>query len=82
MTEFRRQDTERPASLAEVGAAVKRLSKFGEADILEMVSTGKIRDLFPFRANNPDELPPDTVDEAELMEASPMPRSAKPGAPQ
>ena len=35
----------------------------------------KIKDLFPFRPNGPDEPPPDTVEEGDLVEASAMPLS-------
>ncbi|MGA2711099.1 MAG: hypothetical protein ACLQJ0_04910 [Steroidobacteraceae bacterium] len=64
-----------PATLGAVVEAVTRLSTYSEAQILELVSAGKIKDLFPFRPTRPDELLPDTVDEGDLVEASAMPLS-------
>jgi hypothetical protein len=75
MGEFSKLEANAPATLGAVVEAVSRLSTFSEAQILELVSTGKIQDLFPFRPNRPDELPADTVDESELKEASAMPLS-------
>jgi len=64
-----------PATLGAVVEAVTRLSTYSEAQILEFVSAGKIKELFPFRPTRPDELPPDTVEEGDLVEASAMPLS-------
>lgn len=66
-----------PATLGAVVEAVTRLSTYSEAQILELVSAGKIQELFPFRPTRPDELPPDTVEEGALVEASAMPLSRK-----
>lgn len=75
MSEFSKLEANAPATLGAVVEAVTRLSTFSEAQILELVSAGKIKDLFPFRPNRPDELPADTLDERELKEASAMPLS-------
>jgi hypothetical protein len=75
MSEFSKLEANAPATLDAVVEAVTRLSTFSEAQILELVSAGKIKDLFPFRPTRPDELPADTVDESELKEASAMPLS-------
>jgi hypothetical protein len=55
--------------------AVSQLSTLSEATVLELVSAGKIADLFPFRPTVPKRLPADTIDESELVEASAMPLS-------
>jgi hypothetical protein len=75
MSEFSKLEANAPATLGAVVEAVTRLSTFSEAQILQLISAGKIQDLFPFRPNRPDELPADTVDESELKEASAMPLS-------
>ena len=75
MSEFNKLAADSPATLGAVVEAVTRLSTLSEAQILELVSAGKIADLFPFRPNRPDELPADTVDESELKKASAMPLS-------
>jgi hypothetical protein len=75
MSEFSKLDANAPATLGAVVEAVTRLSTFSEAQILELVSAGKIKDLFPFRPSRPDELPADTVNESDLEEASAMPLS-------
>src|SRR6202030_3504271 len=75
MSEFNKLEANAPATLGAVVEALTRLSTFSEAQILELVSAGKIKDLFPFRPTRSDELPADTVDESELTEASAMPLS-------
>jgi hypothetical protein len=77
MSEFSKLKANAPATLGAVVEAVTHLSTLGEAQILELVSTGKIQDLFPFRPNHTAELPVDTVDESELTEASAMPLSGE-----
>jgi len=77
MSEFRKLEANAPATLGAVVEAVTRLSTLGEAQILELVSTGKIQDMFPFRPNPTADLPADTVDESELSEASAMPLSGE-----
>ena len=75
MSEFKTLDASQPATLGAVVEAITRLSTYSEVEILELVSAGKIRELFPFRSNRTSELPPDTVAEEDLEEASPMPPS-------
>jgi hypothetical protein len=75
MSEFRRLEANAPATLGAVVEAVTRLSALSEAEILELVSADKIKDLFPFKPSRSDDLPADTVTEDELVEASPVPLS-------
>jgi len=77
MRKFSKLEADAPATLGAVVEAVTRLSTLGEAQILEMVSAGKIKDLFPFRPSLPAALPADTMDESELEEASALPLSRK-----
>jgi hypothetical protein len=49
----------------------------GEAKILELVSAGKITDLFPFIAADDQPIPSDAVAEEDLVEASPSPLNRK-----
>lgn len=64
-----------PATLGAVVEVVIRLSTYSEAQILELVSAGKIKELFPFCPTGPDELPSDTIEEGNFVEASAMPLS-------
>jgi hypothetical protein len=75
MSEFIQLEASAPATLGAVVEAVTHLSTYSEAQLLDLVSAGKIKDLFPFRPNALDELPADTVEESELVEASAMPLS-------
>jgi hypothetical protein len=75
MSEFLKLEADAPATLGAVVEAITRLSTYPEAELLELVSAGKIRDVFPFRPTAPTDLGPDTVDEDELVEASAMPLS-------
>jgi hypothetical protein len=77
MSKFSKLEASAPATLGAVVEAVTRLSTLGEAQILELVSAGKIKDLFPFRPSLPAALPSDTMDENELEEASASPLSRK-----
>jgi hypothetical protein len=74
MSEFMLLDAKAPATLGAVVEAVTRLSTLSEARILELVSTGKIQDVFPFRPNQ-QPLPADSVADEDLSEASPSPLS-------
>jgi hypothetical protein len=74
MSKFIKLESSQPATLGAVVDVVTRISTLGEAKILEMVSAGKIKNLFPFKPGT-EEIPPDTVDESELTEASAMPLS-------
>ena len=62
MSEFMQLDAEAPATLGAVVEAVTRLSTLSEAKILELVSAGKIAELFPFK---PYRRPADPVRYAE-----------------
>jgi hypothetical protein len=75
MSEFLKLEADAPATLGAVVEVVTRLSTCPEAELLELVAAGKIRDVFPFRPTAPTDLGPDTVDEDELVEASAMPLS-------
>jgi hypothetical protein len=75
MSEFIKLEADSPATLQAVVEVITRLTTFSEAQILELVSDGKIKDFFSFGPAGSGELPPDTVEERELVEASPMPLS-------
>jgi len=55
-----------------VAEAVVRLSTFSERQILDLVSGGQLGELFPFRPKA-QTLPPDSVAEEDLEEASTLP---------
>lgn len=73
MSEFIELDAKAPATLGAVVEAITRLSTLGETEILELVSAGKIQEVFPFRPNHGTDVGPDFVAEEELVEASPEP---------
>lgn len=75
MSEFMYLDANAPATLQAVVEAVARLSTLGEAQILELVSEGRLSDLFPFRPRAGQDVPPDFVSEENLVQASEQPRS-------
>jgi hypothetical protein len=75
MSEFLKLEANAPATLGAVVEAITRLSTCSEAEILELVSAGKIREVFPFRPAVPADLGADSVGEEELVEASAMPLS-------
>jgi hypothetical protein len=75
MSEFMQLEAQAPATLGRVVEAVAHLSTLSEAQILELVSAGKIRELFPFKPARGGELPADYVDEDDLVEASASPLS-------
>jgi hypothetical protein len=77
MSEFMRLDAKAPATLGAVVEAVTRLSTLSEAQILELVSAGKIAELFPYKPAGGQPIPADTVAEDELVEASARPLSRK-----
>lgn len=62
-----------PATLESVVAAVMRLSALDEAELLDLVSTGRLDEVFPFRPGGAQRAPADFVAEADLIEASPKP---------
>jgi len=59
-----------PATMEGVVEAITRLSTLSESKILELVSAGKIKGMFPFRVAGGHPLPADFVDEEDLVEAS------------
>ncbi len=73
MSEFMLLDAKAPATMEAVIEAVTRLSTFSEAQILELVSAGKMKDLFPFKPASDQEVPADTAADEELAEASASP---------
>jgi hypothetical protein len=75
MSEFMLLDAKAPATMQAVVEAVMRLSTFSEAQILELVSAGKLSEMFPFRPQSGQDIPPDFVPEDELNEASALPLS-------
>jgi hypothetical protein len=75
MSEFMLLDAKAPATLEAVLEGVAHLSTLSEAEILERVSAGRARDLFPFKPMSDQEIPSDKVAEDELVEASAMPLS-------
>jgi hypothetical protein len=75
MSEFMRLDAKAPATLGAVVEAVSRLSTLGEAKILELVSAGRIAELFPFEPSGGQPLAADTLPEEDLVEASALPLS-------
>jgi hypothetical protein len=66
-------DPAKPATLESVVAAVMRLSTLDEAELLDLVSTGRLEEVFPFRPGGEQRAPADFVAEADLIEASPKP---------
>jgi hypothetical protein len=75
MSEFMLLDAKAPATMEAVVEAVTRLSTFSEAQILELVSAGKIKELFPFKAGSGESVPADFVAEEDLVDASALPLS-------
>jgi len=62
-----------PATLESVVAAVMRLSTLDEGELVELVSAGRLHEVFPFRPGGEQRTPADFVAEADLIEASPKP---------
>jgi hypothetical protein len=72
MSEFKTLDSSQPATLGAVVEVITRLSTYSKVEILGLVSSGKIQELFPFRSSRENDLPPDTVAEEDLELASPL----------
>jgi hypothetical protein len=70
-------DAKAPATLEAVVLAVTRLSTLTEDQISEIVSSGNLRDYFPFRPSQMEDEIEDSVEEADLVEASPLPLSRR-----
>lgn len=75
MSEFLELDAKAPATLGAVVEAITRLSTLGEAEIMKLVSAGKIQEIFPFRPNPVTDIGPDFVSDEDLVEASAEPLS-------
>jgi len=73
MNEFMTLDLKGPATIEAVLEAVVKLSEYDEAQVLELVSAGKLREIVPFRAATSSEVAPDFVSEEELVQASAFP---------
>jgi hypothetical protein len=73
MSKFMRLDAKAPATLGAVVEAVTRISTLSEAKILELVSAGKIADVFPYAPAAKAPIPADTMAEEELVEATAQP---------
>jgi hypothetical protein len=76
MSKFMLLDAKAPATLGAVVEAVARLSTLSEAKILELVSAGKLQDVFPFQPAGDPLLPADSKADEELVEASALPLRA------
>ncbi len=61
-----------PATLEAVVAAIVRASAFDEAELQELVSAGKLRDIFPYRPHA-TAIPSDFVSREDLVKASAIP---------
>jgi hypothetical protein len=77
MSEFMRLDAKAPATLGAVVEAVAHLSTLSEAQILELVSAGRIGELFPFKPAADEPIPSDTVADEDLVVASAAPLTRK-----
>lgn len=77
MSRFLKLEADTPATLGAVVEAVARLSAYSEAEILELASTGKISEVFPFRPTSAAAAGADFLDEDDLVDASAMPLSAE-----
>jgi hypothetical protein len=76
MSKFMLLDAKSPATLGAVVEAVTRLSTLSEAKILELVSAGKLLEVFPFQTPGNQPVPADSKADEELIEASAAPLSA------
>lgn len=72
MSQFESIDPDEPATIENVLAAIMRLRAHDEATLAQLVSEGKLQEIFPFRPRAVG-LPPNTLDEADVPEASPHP---------
>jgi hypothetical protein len=73
MSKFMQLDAKAPATLGAVVEAVTHLSTLSEARILDLVSAGKIAEVFPYKPSADQPLPADTKADEELVEASSAP---------
>src|ERR1700734_643144 len=77
MSKFMQLDAKAPATLGAVVEAVTHLSTLSEARILDLVSTGRIAEVFPYKPAADQSLPADTKADEELVEASTAPLSRR-----
>jgi FimV-like protein len=77
MSDFINLDAKAPATLEAVVLAITRLSALTEDQISEIVSSGNLSEYFPFRPSQMEGEIEDSVDEADLVEASPLPLSRR-----
>ncbi len=77
MSTKKKPKTAQPATLGAVLEAVAALTARDEAQIQELVSDGRIAELFPFRPAAPKKPVADFVDEEALTEASARPLTAR-----
>jgi hypothetical protein len=77
MSKFMQLDAKAPATLGAVVEAVTHLSTLSEARILDLVSTGRIAEVFPYKPAADQPLPADTKADEELVEASTAPLSRR-----
>ena len=73
MSEFISLDPKGSATLETVVEAIVKLSAYDEAELLELVSAGKLHEAFPFRPDTSAKIPPDFASEEDLCEASALP---------
>jgi len=74
MPDFEPLDPAAPATVENVALAVARLARYDETELAELVSEGRLGEVFPFRlaAGTP---PKDSLDEADVPQASALPLS-------
>ena len=77
MNEFMRLDAKAPATLGAVVEAVAHLSTLSETRILELLSAGRIAELFPFKPAADGPIPSDTEADEDLTVASAAPLTRK-----
>jgi hypothetical protein len=77
MRNFMNLDLKAPATMEAVLEAVVRLSAYDETQLLDLVSAGRLHEVFPFRPSKTDVIAPDFATENELIEASAFPLDRK-----
>jgi hypothetical protein len=74
VAEFRQLDTKAPAELAAVVEVIVHLSALSDQHLVELVSGGKLGELFPFSPSD-QTLSPDAAADETLQETSSLPLS-------
>ena len=72
MPDFEALDPDAPATIEAVATAVMRLRAYDEPQLAELISQGRLRQVFPFRPHHA-EARKDLFEESEVPEASPDP---------